>query len=216
MKIRWYGHSCFAIHDDNKVIVTDPFDKSVGYEIPDVKPDLVLESHQHFDHNAHHLLKGDFQIIKDPVIEGEAKGFKLEGYESFHDDAQGKKRGKNIIFKITTPKNFIIVHLGDLGHIPSQKVIDSIMSPDILMVPAGGHFTLEPKKAAELSKQLKPKIIIPMHFKTEVNSDWPIKTNDDFLSYFDDHKEKDTFILETPGDLKDYEQDVIVLRYRED
>jgi L-ascorbate metabolism protein UlaG (beta-lactamase superfamily) len=213
VKIRWYGHACFLIQSGDKVIVTDPFDETVGYSLPDIKPDLVLESHQHFDHNAHHLLKGDFQIIKDDIIEGEVKGFKIEGYNSFHDDEQGKKRGNNIIFKITTPEGFRIVHLGDLGAMPSEDVVNSIMNPDILLVPAGGKYTFEPDTAAGFSKQLKPKIIVPMHFKTEVISDWPIKTVDDFLSYFEDHQEKDLLVLETPGDLKDYELDVVVLDY---
>lgn len=214
MKIRWFGHSCFGIYSSDKIIVTDPFDKTVGYKIPEIKPDLVLESHQHFDHNAHHLLKGDFQIVKDAIIEGEVKGFKLEGYNSFHDDVEGKKRGKNIIFKITTPEGFRIVHLGDLGALPSENVINSIMNPDILLIPAGGYYTIEPDIAAGFSKQLKPKIIIPMHFKTDIISNWSIKTVDDFLSYFEDHQEKDDLILETPGDLKDYDLDVIVLNYK--
>ncbi|MFO7881510.1 MAG: MBL fold metallo-hydrolase [Kosmotogaceae bacterium] len=214
MEIKWYGHSCFSIHSSDKVILTDPFDKTVGYDIPEVTPDLLLESHQHFDHNAHNLLKGDFQIVKDPVIEGKFEGFKLEGYNSFHDKAQGQKRGNNIIFKITTPEGFRIVHLGDLGDIPSKEVVSSIMDSDILMVPAGGYYTIEPDVAADFSKRLNPKIIIPMHYKTEVISEWSIKTIDDFLSYFEDHKEKDSLILETPGDLKDYDQDVIVLSYK--
>lgn len=65
MLIRWHGHACFTIESAGKTLLTDPFDSSVGYAIPDIEPDIVTESHQHFDHNAHHLLKGNFNLIKE-------------------------------------------------------------------------------------------------------------------------------------------------------
>ncbi len=68
MKFWWFGHSSFAIEDNGIFLVTDPFDKSVGYPIPNVKPTHVTESHQHFDHNAHNLLRGNFEVIKEPGI----------------------------------------------------------------------------------------------------------------------------------------------------
>ncbi len=64
MKIKWLGHSCFLITTNSGVrIVTDPFDETVGYPVPDVETDIVTSSHDHFDHNYVQSLRGNFQLI---------------------------------------------------------------------------------------------------------------------------------------------------------
>ncbi len=67
MLIEWYAHSCFRVTLENGTkIVLDPFDNTVGYDQPNIEANIVLESHQHFDHNCTDTLKGDFEVIAQP------------------------------------------------------------------------------------------------------------------------------------------------------
>jgi L-ascorbate metabolism protein UlaG (beta-lactamase superfamily) len=74
-----------------------------------------------------------------------------------------------------------VVHLGDLGHPLSDAQIRAIGAVDVLLIPVGGHFTIGPAEADRVIAQLKPRVVIPMHFKTKVNESWPIGTVDDYL-----------------------------------
>ena len=67
MIIRWHGHACFEI-SNNHVIVTDPHDgRSIGIKPPQVKADLILVSHGHFDHNSVKTVsKGSTKVIDSP------------------------------------------------------------------------------------------------------------------------------------------------------
>ena len=56
-------------------------------------------------------------------------------------------------------------HLGDLGHELDDSTVQKIGSVDILFIPVCGNFTIDDKKAWNVIKRIKPKIIIPMHYK---------------------------------------------------
>ena len=66
----------------------------------------------------------------------------IEGLNTYHDEEMGIKRGKNISFIIKSLK-YKIVHLGDLGCIPCDEIINKISESDILMVPIGGIYTID-------------------------------------------------------------------------
>lgn len=180
MNIKWLGHACFKISSERgTIIVTDPFDESVGYPMPDVRADIVTSSHSHFDHNYFKAIKGNFDIV-DTVGEHDIKGIKIKGVSTFHDEEQGTKRGKNIVF-VFDIDGIKVCHMGDLGHILTEKQIEEIGSVDVLLIPVGGYYTIDAKQAVEVMNQLKPKITIPMHYKTELIN-FPIDTVDNFLS----------------------------------
>ena len=121
MRIKWFGQSCFMITSESGVtIITDPFGK-LPYRLPDVQPDIVTVSHNHMDHNNTKALKGNFKVFKEPA-ETEMQGVTIRGVETCHDNAGGKKRGKNIVF-ILTVDGIAICHLGDLGHILADDQI---------------------------------------------------------------------------------------------
>ncbi|HPJ84214.1 MAG TPA: MBL fold metallo-hydrolase, partial [Methanothrix sp.] len=89
LKISWLGHSCFKIEDDSgKVVVTDPFDESVGYPPPRIRADVVALSHDHHDHNNVKALKGDPAVVRGPGKKA-AAGIEFEGIASYHDDRGG-------------------------------------------------------------------------------------------------------------------------------
>ncbi|MGB9679058.1 MAG: MBL fold metallo-hydrolase [Thermoanaerobacteraceae bacterium] len=179
MNIKWLGHSCFKLTSEKgTVVVTDPFDESVGYPMPNVKADIVTSSHSHFDHNYFKAVKGNFEIV-DSLGEQNIKGIKIKGVNTYHDEEGGAKRGKNIVF-VFDIDGIRIAHLGDLGHVLTDMQIKEIGKVDIILIPVGGFFTINAKKAVEVMNQLSPKITIPMHYKTEFIN-FPIDTVDNFL-----------------------------------
>jgi L-ascorbate metabolism protein UlaG (beta-lactamase superfamily) len=166
VKIKWLGHSCFLITSQSGVrILTDPFDESVGYPLPEVEADIVTVSHGHFDHNYTQAVKGNFSLV-DKVGEHSINGVNIKGVFTYHDKNQGKDRGSNIVFNITVD-GINICHCGDLGHILTQQHADEIGRVDVLMLPVGGVFTVDTEEAYEVVKVLKPAVTIPMHFKTD-------------------------------------------------
>ncbi len=166
IKIKWFGQSCFIITSENGVtIITDPFDEKVGYRLPDLQPDIVTVSHEHMDHNNTKGLKGNFALFNKPV-ETELQGVKIKGVETCHDNAGGRKRGKNTVFVLTVD-GIVICHLGDLGHILSEDQIGGIGEVDILLLPVGGRFTIGAGDAVTVKAQLQPAITIPMHYRTK-------------------------------------------------
>lgn len=168
MKIEWLGHACFLIETKNGVkIITDPykpgsFQGAVGYSDIDVNADIVTVSHRHFDHDYTQAVPSA-QVV-DKVGRFEVRGIEIEGIGSFHDEEEGAKRGENIIF-ILNAEGMRIGHLGDLGHIPLN--LEKIKNLDVLLIPVGGTFTIDADQATQLIELIKPRIVIPMHFKTE-------------------------------------------------
>lgn len=211
MKIRWYGHSCFLLESEKGTkVITDPFDGSVGYEIPAVESDIITVSHDHYDHNYTEGVQGNPKIIDD-VQQYQIEDIKIEGYPAFHDDVKGAKRGPVIIY-VFEIDGLRICHVGDLGHLLSKSQLDKIGPVDILLVPVGGTFTLDAEGAVAAVEQFEPKLVIPMHFKTPAIS-MPIDPVDNFLKAIGKGEILDTNTINVNADTLDEEPKVIVLQY---
>lgn len=184
MKIRWHGHACFEI-GNKTTIVTDPHDgKSIGIKPPHIKADLVLISHDHFDHNCIRIVEGRDTKGIDREIDTTKNGIKIKGVKAYHDDSLGSKRGEVLLFKFTVDGvNFL--HLGDLGHVPDNDLILQLGDVDILFVPVGNVFTIGPEKAWEVINAVNPKVVIPMHYRVGGLS-LSIKPIDPFLAEADE------------------------------
>lgn len=166
MRIKWLGHSCFKISSKNGVrIVTDPFDDNLGYRIPSVETDIVTVSHGHYDHNFVDCLDGNFEVI-DKVGDFNVKDIPIRGIHTFHDDEEGSKRGENIVYTFVVD-DIKVCHLGDLGHRLTPSQLEMIGDVDVLLIPVGGVYTIDAAQAAEVVKQLKPSVVIPMHYRTK-------------------------------------------------
>jgi L-ascorbate metabolism protein UlaG (beta-lactamase superfamily) len=163
MRIIWHGHSCFEI-DDRVTVVIDPHDgKSIGIRAPSVKADLVLVSHEHFDHNCTRIVKGDFTIIREPCKK-DVKGVKVLGVQGYHDNLHGQKRGKVTLFKFEMG-GMRFCHLGDLGEPLTEEQIEALRPIDVLFVPVGGVFTIDGEQAKQVVDALQPRVAVPMHFR---------------------------------------------------
>jgi len=167
-KIYWAGQSCFQIsvsnsRDHSADIVIDPYDEGAGMKLPNLSADILLVSHQHHDHNNVTGVKGDPFVIDGPG-EYEVKGIFIQGIPSFHDDENGKARGKNTIY-VVEAEDMRFCHLGDLGQKQlTDEQLEKIDRVDVLMIPVGGKYTIDSQAAQKVISEIEPKIVIPMHY----------------------------------------------------
>jgi len=184
-KVTWYGQAFIAVEaGDGKCVVVDPFDQSfLKYPLPKgLTADVLLVTHEHGDHNNVGLIGGSPLVVRSEKGVGTftKNGIKVVGTATFHDDKQGKDRGKNTVYTFTLD-GIKFCHVGDLGHTLSPEQAKSIGPADVLFVPVGGFFTLDPSKVDQVIKVLSPKIVVPMHFKTGYTPDLPIQGPEAFL-----------------------------------
>ena len=179
LQIRWHGHSCFEITNDVK-IVTDPHDgRSIGIPTPNVFGDIILVTHNHYDHNSVKTVqKEDSKIITDER-KRTIGNIQINGIPAYHDTASGQRRGSMVLYKFTCD-DITFCHLGDLGHELDEKTIQQIGKIDILFIPVGGNYTIDAEQAWQVIQMLKPRIAIPMHYRIEGLS-IPIAGIDPFL-----------------------------------
>ena len=183
MRLEWIGHACFKLTLESGVkVFTDPYDESVGITMIPLKADVITMSHEHHDHNE------ESQIIGEPVIlHGdmplELGGLKVAAYASYHDDAQGAKRGANHI-RVFEAEGLKVVHMGDQGCMPAKEILDAIAGADVLLIPVGGTYTLDAKEAKEVIERIAPKCVVPMHVKT-AHCPYPIDPIGVFLEEMD-------------------------------
>ena len=184
MLIRHIGHAEFLIETESGVrIVTDPYDAGCGYPLQKLTADAALVSHHHHDHDAVENLKGEPKIIDRAGNHTPEPDVRITAVRGFHDDAGGSKRGETLLFLIET-EGLRVVHLGDLGCLLNEEQLEILAKPDVLMIPVGGFYTIDAQQARETAEWLNARIILPMHYRTEYNRDWPISDPEAFLSLY--------------------------------
>lgn len=214
MKIRWNGHSSFTITaNDGTVIVTDPykpgaFGGGIGYQKIDVEPDIVTVSHEHDDHNYVDGFRGPFEVVRDSRT---VKGIELKAVDSFHDENEGKDRGLNKIISFTVD-GISVCHLGDLGHPITPEQVSRIGKVDVLFVPVGGYYTIDHFQAVDAVHKLLPKVIIPMHFKTD-KCGFPISEVSEFTKEMEEVREVGADEVEINPEMLPQNRTVFLLDY---
>jgi L-ascorbate metabolism protein UlaG (beta-lactamase superfamily) len=227
ISLTWFGQAAFLIRSPTGAsVLVDPFSPEIGLAPPKEKlsVDAVAITHEHFDHTGVEAFVADQpKVLRGLVDDGKDyakidenfRGLKVTTIPSFHDDSQGKERGKNAIF-VFELGGFRIAHLGDFGQAkltPEQK--RALGTVDIVLVPVGGHFTIGPKEAAALVKDIDPrKAAIPMHYQLPGLKVTQLGPVDEFLAEFPAdrvRREKDGTAewLPTPRDVPGF--NVVVL-----
>jgi L-ascorbate metabolism protein UlaG (beta-lactamase superfamily) len=176
MRIRWFGQSAFLLTGERQRVFIDPFGdmsgltgRGIEWNIPPiegVEADLLLVTHDHLDHNAVDVVGGDPAVI-DAAGTHESPVGEVVGIASEHDQAAGTERGANTIFRFTLD-GVRIAHLGDFGQTalrPEQRA--ALGEVDVLLIPVGGGPTIPAEDAAALVRELAPRLVVPMHYRTE-------------------------------------------------
>jgi len=164
MDISWLGHSCFRIRGSHATVITDPYSPGLGYSLGKPSARIVTVSHQHPGHSYVQGIGGQPRLVDGPG-EYEISGVLIIGITTFHDGERGRKRGKNTVYLMEIDE-ISVCHLGDLGHVLTGEQVEEIDNVDVLLLPVGGVSTINAPMAAEVVRQLEPKAVIPMHYKT--------------------------------------------------
>jgi L-ascorbate metabolism protein UlaG (beta-lactamase superfamily) len=178
MEISWLGHSCFRIKGSQVAIVTDPYPPDLGYSLGKTTARIVTVSHQHPGHSYVLGIDGKPRVVSGPG-EVEIGGVLIIGVATFHDRERGKNRGRNTVYVMEVDE-VSVCHLGDLGHTLTTEQVEEIGSVDVLLLPVGGVSTINAAIAAEVVRQLEPKVVVPMHYKTPALA-WELEPVDRFL-----------------------------------
>ncbi len=161
MDVTWLGHGCFRLRGRSAAVVTDPFPPSIGLKLPRLDADLVTISHEHENHSYTQVMRDAYEIRGSG--EYEVAGVSVIGVPTFHDAQKGAKHGRNTVYLIEID-DVRVCHLGDLGHALDDAEAEAISAPDVLLVPVGGHTSINAAQAAEIVRQLEPRYVVPMHY----------------------------------------------------
>ena len=212
MKIRWLGHSSFLISTaDGTRIITDPYGvyPDLHYAQIEETADIVVVSHKHGDHFGAKV-RGNPKMVTGG---GRKKVGNIEfnGLDTYHDTSKGSQRGSNTVFYFTVDE-VKLCHLGDLGHLLSGPEIAEIGQVDVLMIPVGGFYTIDAATASKICDQVKPKVIIPMHYSNDKCA-FSISGVDDFLKGKANVKRLNTSDLELKVGQLPQATEIIVLKH---
>jgi len=213
MKIKWLGHSCFQITSEKGTrIITDPFtsDRNTTYKEVTLEADIVTSSHDHFDHNHTGPIKGNPEIIRE-AVDKTVRDVRVRAVRTWHDEIGGRERGPNLVFCLTVD-GVTVCHMGDIGEQLQKSHIEAIGKVDVILVPIGGVFTLDYGPAMQLCENLKPSIIIPMHYKTE-QCQWLKWTADDFIRGRKNYRKLDAGEIEIIAGKLPVETEIIIPKY---
>jgi L-ascorbate metabolism protein UlaG (beta-lactamase superfamily) len=214
MKVTWLGHASFLLVSSAGVrIITDPYTPGMyGLDYDDVNEsaDIVAVSHEHGDHNNVAAVKGNPQIIRGAGSH-EAKGITFRGVAAYHDASKGGERGENTMFCFAVD-GVNVCHVGDLGHELDDDAVAEIGQVDLLLLPVGGNFTIDAKVAGHVCEKLRPKVVIPMHFKNDRCPTFPVAEVDEFLGACSNVKTLEGSEVEITADALPAATETIVLQ----
>ena len=174
MTITWLGHSCFVLESGGFRVLLDPYKVVRGFPDVTAEADAVYCSHGHFDHAY---------TAGVSLTTGKANPFTVREVPTFHDSENGTLRGENIV-RVFSAQGQTVVHLGDLGHLLTERQAAAIGPCDALLLPVGGTYTIDAAGAKAVADQLSPRVIIPMHYRQGDKGFLELDTIDPFLSFF--------------------------------
>ena len=191
-RIRSLGHAGFDLDlPGGPRVLIDPPPPSLGYPPVKVAAEVVLVSHPHFDHNFLGAATGA-PVVLDGVdakrkrvrrIDTRVGALHVRTLATWHDRVEGLERGPNAVFLLSW-RGLRLAHLGDLGHTLDKDgdLLEALRGVDVLMVPAGGSFTLGPREASRLAAAISPRCaVLPMHLRGDsLRMKLPLVTVDRF------------------------------------
>jgi L-ascorbate metabolism protein UlaG (beta-lactamase superfamily) len=185
-EIHWLGHDGIRI-DGSTVVLIDPF------QISATKPaDLILISHEHYDHNSPddlakiqktdsvivtdsataRQLKGDKRIKSEIKVAASGdrltvKGVEIEVGPAYNTNKDFHPKAAGMLSFVITLDGVRYYHAGDTDFIPEMNRLNV----DIAFLPVSGTYVMTADEAVQAAKAIKPKIAIPMHYGAIVGSE---------------------------------------------
>jgi L-ascorbate metabolism protein UlaG (beta-lactamase superfamily) len=167
VELVWIGHSCFRLRGRDATVVTDPCARASGYSMGRVTADVVTVSNPHPHHAAVDEIPNGPTVVDGPG-EYEVQGVFITGVRT-RPHASGERNPRNTAYIISID-DLTVCHLGDLASILTAEQIELMKDVDVLLVPVGGHCTIGPAEAVEVISQVEPRLVLPMHYATEVST----------------------------------------------
>jgi len=175
IEITWFGHAFFQITSSRGTrIATDPFGVRIGYPLPNIWTHVVTVGRDSGNHNNVGLIKGNPLVLRGVQSWGATWNeinttfrdvliynvpIHTRAYEDF-------VKGTAFVFEMD---GMCVCHTGDIGEPFNEDQLDLIGHVDILLVPIGWSVTVGPEAAKKVVEQLKPKIVVPMHYYDRVS-----------------------------------------------
>jgi L-ascorbate metabolism protein UlaG (beta-lactamase superfamily) len=177
MRVEWHGQSAFSLQGEDGKVFIDPFGdmtamaagRDLRFEYPPIEADdvdLLLVTHEHFDHNGVEAIGGEPATLRATAGTHESPIGEVVGVASEHDQSAGIERGPNTIY-VFELDGVRVAHLGDFGQAalrPDQR--EAIGDVDLVLIPVGGGFTIGAQQAARIVEELSPRWVVPMHYRT--------------------------------------------------
>jgi L-ascorbate metabolism protein UlaG (beta-lactamase superfamily) len=195
VSLKWLGRAGFIITSPGgKTIIIDPWivdNPLCPIKVDDIKAaDIVLVTHDHSDHtgSAVDIAKNTGATVvamvettrrfqselglpaQNVVYDGrgmnigastEIEGVTITMTQAFHSSRTALAAG----YIVKLEDGTTIYHAGDTGIFESMRLLAEMYPLDVALLPIGGVYTMDPMQAAWATKLLKPKIVIPMHYK---------------------------------------------------
>ncbi len=213
--VRFWGQGLVTIETYwNLSVAIDPYALRIGYDDPGIEADLVLVTHEHHDHNNVDLIRGARHVVHALDDTGAVRNVdivldrrpnhqdvqlasagsrvrrsphvvRVRSLPAFHDAVAGRDRGE-VGMVLVEVDGVRILHCGDLGQpllTPSQ--VEVIGNVDVLLVPVGGVYTIDGPAAARITEQVRPRIVVPIHYRTPTLT-LPLEPIDGFLDALPD------------------------------
>ncbi|MGQ9506723.1 MAG: metal-dependent hydrolase [Candidatus Bathycorpusculaceae bacterium] len=217
-KITWFGHAAFKIEIADKIVLVDPWldgNPTSPVKASEIdRADIVFATHDHGDHLgeafaickrtdatfaavvelANHAKENSVKRVVGLNFGGsiEIERVKLSIVPAVHTCSRGAPAGV-----IIQGEGKTVYHAGDTAFFGDMQFIGDFYKPDLALIPIGGYYTMNAKEAVEAIKLLKPKAVIPMHYKT-----FPVlaQSTDEFLSIAKEKVPKVKVVVLKPGE----------------
>ncbi|HXG07502.1 MAG TPA: MBL fold metallo-hydrolase [Nitrososphaera sp.] len=190
VRFHWLGHDGFRIIGDGKTIYIDPYKLSESQHNKK-DADIVLISHNHFDHlsvdDLKHVIGTKTSVVAakecldqlkdvgaaevkgvEPGDKINVQGVLIEAVAAYNINKNFHPKADKKVGFVITVNNMRIYHTGDTDAIPEMSTIN----PDVALVPVSGTYVMTAEEAAKaVNEKIKPKLAIPMHYASIVGSE---------------------------------------------
>ena len=181
MDITWLGYAALRARTRAASVVMEPAARSAGVDMGRPNADIVTVSHDHPSHAHVAGVRGEPVVLTRPG-EYEIQGMQLLGVathlapaadaagEATENGAPAIRGGRNVVF-VLEAEQLRVAHLGGMGTPPTSEESEQLSGVDVLVVPVGGEGALKTAAAARLTRQLEPRVVIPVCYERDASGD---------------------------------------------